>query len=176
MVVLSAIFSSTRPRWKNTNVPFPGTVVQVTGLCSRVLDGTNLAIDIEHVVLNVPTLPNTAMSSSETTKEQTSSKKRKFSAIASTSSHRLQKFVYFSLFFLKKSYLKPAPSLCKGLQNRNLVMMLPLCNPNKSPCFLPHLRHFKYLFLSALTATLPCWKGKFLLCDHQMISLTACFI
>lgn len=66
MGVLSAIFSGSRPRWKNTNLPFPGTVVQVTGLCSRVLDGTNLALDIENVVLNVPTSPNTAVSSSET--------------------------------------------------------------------------------------------------------------
>jgi hypothetical protein len=145
VVVLSAIFSSTRPRWKNTNVPFPGTVVQVTGLCSRVLDGTNLAIDIENVVLNVPTSPNTAVSSSDTAEEQTSSKKRKFSAIASTSSHRLQKFVlYFFYFFKKISYLKSAPPSCKDLQKRNPVMILLACNPKKSALFfLPHLRHLK---------------------------------
>jgi hypothetical protein len=82
--VESAIFSSSSPRWKNTNVPFPGTIVLVIGHCSRVLDGACLALDIENIVLNVPTSPTSALSASDGEQTQPSGKKRKFSAVASS--------------------------------------------------------------------------------------------
>jgi hypothetical protein len=65
-------------------VPFPSTIVFITGHCSRVLDGGNLAVDIENIVLNVPTTPNTALSASEGEENVPGIKKRKFSAIASS--------------------------------------------------------------------------------------------
>ena len=37
----SAVFNSTRPRWKNTNIPFPGTIVLIIGQCAHVLDRDN---------------------------------------------------------------------------------------------------------------------------------------
>lgn len=84
MSFCSAIFSSSRPRWKNTNVPFPGSIVLIIGHCSRILDGTNLAVDIENIVLNVPTSPVSALSPSEGEQAAAAGKKRKFSAMASS--------------------------------------------------------------------------------------------
>jgi hypothetical protein len=89
----SAVFNSARPRWKNTNIPFPGTIVLIVGQCARVLDRGTLAVDIENIVLNVPVTPNSALSQDEDG-DQPAGKKRKFSAIASSKAVR-QKLVVF---------------------------------------------------------------------------------
>ena len=96
----SATFNSSRPRWKNTNVPFPGAIVQVIGTCSRVCQDATLAIDIENIVLNVPTPDSPTRSTSDAVNDALSAKKRKFSAFASDPKATIQKFVrYFSLPF-----------------------------------------------------------------------------
>jgi hypothetical protein len=53
-------------------------------------DGT-LGIDIENIVLNVPTADTTAASAADTIHQGSSVKKRKFSAIASTPKANVQK-------------------------------------------------------------------------------------
>jgi hypothetical protein len=53
----SCVFNGQRPRWKNTNVPYPGTIVQVIGTASHLTQDGVLAVDIENVVLTVPTSP-----------------------------------------------------------------------------------------------------------------------
>jgi hypothetical protein len=129
----SGIFSSTRPRWKNTNVPFPGTVVQITGLCSRVLDSANHAVKIENIILNVPTSPNVPASSGETGEEQVASKKCKFSAIASTLKPRAQKFV--CEFYLPRecvAYLTPDRLSWKVRRKQPSLRIGLHCNRNKS--------------------------------------------
>jgi hypothetical protein len=74
----STVFNSARPRWKNTNIPFPGTIVLVIGQCARVLDRGTLAVDIENIVLNVPVTPNSTLSQDEDGDQPARKKKKIF--------------------------------------------------------------------------------------------------
>jgi hypothetical protein len=65
-------------------VPFPGTVVFIIGHCSRILDGGNLALEIENIVLNVPNTPSCILSPSEGDQTAPVGKKRKFSTVVSS--------------------------------------------------------------------------------------------
>jgi hypothetical protein len=89
----SAVFNSTHPRWKNTNIPFPGTIVLVIGQCACVLDRGTLGVDIENIVLNVPVTPNSTLLQDKDG-DWPAGKKRKISAIASSKAVR-QKLVFF---------------------------------------------------------------------------------
>jgi hypothetical protein len=92
-VVHSCLFNSERPRWKNTNVPYPGTIIHVVGVCSHVTQDGLLALDVENIILNVPSTPAVNMSAStDDSTDQTSSKKRKFSAFACVPTSTSPKF------------------------------------------------------------------------------------
>jgi hypothetical protein len=54
------------------------------GHCSRILDGGNLALEIENIVLNVPNTPSSVLSPLEGDQTAPVGKKRKFSAVVSS--------------------------------------------------------------------------------------------
>jgi hypothetical protein len=81
---VSCVFNGERPRWKNTTVPYPGTIIQITGICSHVTQDGLLAVDVDNIVLNVPTSPSSALANeNEDAGASGASKKRKFRAFAS---------------------------------------------------------------------------------------------
>ena len=54
---ISCIFNREHPCWKNTNIPYPGTIIHVVGVCSHIKQDSLLAMDVENIVLNVLSTP-----------------------------------------------------------------------------------------------------------------------
>ena|ERR1700736_2235308 len=92
--VVSGLFNSARPRWKNINIPYPGSIVQIIGTCSHMALNGSLAIDIENIILNVPNSTAAADSSGGDGDEGVPVKKRKFKAITTTSMSVVPKFAH----------------------------------------------------------------------------------